>query len=1289
MIGREVLNYTIKSLIGKGGMGSVYLGEHKHIKQQKVAIKVINGNVINDFTRQRLAEEADRLARMNHPNIVHFINYHIDDNGTVYLIMEYADGRNLEDYIKNVSGLIVEDRICGIFEPLLDAFDYAHKHKVIHKDIKPSNIVITNEGVPKILDFGIAALLDEREQSAENGVIMGTPSYMSPEQVKGETLDPRSDIYSLGILLHHMMTGNAPYDTTTLSEHEIYKRVVEQNLPKMKTFYKFISEKVQRVVDKATSKKPEARYQSCAEFKKALHSAIYPAKVSKFVKIAVAAVVALLIAGSVFVWDYTRVKVYFYKDYVEQYGIPQGIGEISSSDSEHTHRMYRFEYKNYKLQRVSHVNSIGTIIPDGETERNDRPLDIRFYYNDDKLIRAKVYDHNGKVLFIKAYNENLHTVIFQYDDEYGTEKTLGSSTVGHVDPFAVNQSRGKISRYKLEYDKNGYVKTIRYAGFQNVDAHDVDGIYGKQYVRDSKGRVIEETYLGHDGEPKATQWGLGKKIHVYDSKDNWVKTIYQTIDGEAAMDTVGGTFVVENKYDKYGNITVQCFKTSEGNYMIADVYGCAGVKYEYDDKGYQKKMSYLGVDGNVDYIPSVGAAAQVYTCDKYGFFNSITYLDINGNPCVTSDGYASVKIVSDSKGNELERWTYDENKQLVITSGGFAGITAEYDSRGYMVKMMHHGADGELCEMNEGYAGIYYEYNANGDVIKYSCVGTDLEPTTGNDNVCTMVLDRDLNGNIVKVSFFDVENYSTLSSEGISVMKFKYDDNGNEVSRQFFDQDDNLTKGNLGYAQIERAYDENGGEASYRFYDENHNLVLVDGLAGRDYKRDNRGNVIEDMPVGLDNKLAKGYLLATKKYDDRDNNTEFAVFDANGKPDKNNNGIHKITYQYNSRNQIVETRYYNTKGELTKYDDDNYSIMRVEYNEKGQIVRVSYFDTNDQPALYYGDYDGGYASYTNEYDVYGRVSRQYYFDAAGNPTDPKVMVPEAVTEYDKWGNRIYVASCDGSGNLIHNSKTGWSYMRCEYDNQGNLLWDAYFNENEKAILCKNGYHKGVHTYILNNLLETSAYFNTNGDAMLCKEGYHKVLNTYTDTKLLESKSYYDVSGNPMLVNGYHKEVYKYNEYNNLIEIACYGKNGKLTNNSWGYAKRVYGYDSNQEWFDDKYYNASGTQIGHYQYVNGSWIEIRAWQNDIVQVSNELPYYFGEDYGNLVWKSAKVVGSSKAQLVFVAPESKYKLSNSEIEYYKSVVTDYVNFINGELPNYVAVEGILKDSKDREIAKISVK
>ena len=109
-------------------------------------------------------------------------------------------------------------RTARAWTTILDAVGYAHKHNILHRDIKPSNIVITKEGTPKILDFGIAKLIKSKGDEANEDFIVGTPSYMSPEQVKGEKLDERSDIYSLGVMLHQMLTGNPPYDLTTMTE---------------------------------------------------------------------------------------------------------------------------------------------------------------------------------------------------------------------------------------------------------------------------------------------------------------------------------------------------------------------------------------------------------------------------------------------------------------------------------------------------------------------------------------------------------------------------------------------------------------------------------------------------------------------------------------------------------------------------------------------------------------------------------------------------------------------------------------------------------------------------------------------------------------------------------------------------------------------------------------------------------------------------------------------------------------------------------------------------------------
>lgn len=1261
MIGKEILNYTIVSLIGKGGMGSVYLAVNKYIKQQKVAIKVINGNMKNDFTRQKLAEEADKLARLNHPNIVHFVNYHIDDAGTIYLIMEYADGYSLEDYIKNVSGLIVEEKICAFFEPLLDAFDYAHKHKIIHKDIKPSNIIVTNEGIPKILDFGISAMLDDSGEDADADVIMGTPSYMSPEQVKGLPLDQRSDIYSLGVLLHQMMTGNPPYDTTTLTEHEIYKHVVDDELPRMKTYYKYVSDKVQTVVDKATAKKAEARYQSCQDFRKALHNAIYPPKIPFAVKAVVGAIVVAIMIGGFFVWDYNRIKVSYYKDYVEQWSIPQGIGEISGSDRSHTHRMYRFEYQHYKLQRVSHVNSLGTIIPDGESERYERPLDVSFYYDsDNRLNRAKVMDHNGMVLYIKSFNEKLNTVIFQFNDEYGTEKTIGNETVGYVNAFATDQNKGKISRYLLEYDGDGFVKTLRYAGFQNVYVGDAQGIYGKQYVRDSKGRVIEELYLAHDGSPKATKWGLGKKLFFYDEDDNWSKSCYLTVDGKPALDAQDGTGICENVYDKYGNAVKQYYKNADGQLMIPVMHGVAGVETEYDENGFICKQSYLGIDGNVEFSSKQGYAVAVMECNEYGFFNNVEYMDASGKPCVTNDGCSKTKIVTDKNGNELERCFYNANGDSVAISDGYAVVKAEYDSLGHMVKAVYYGENGEPCLTQYGNAGWEREYNVMGDCVKNKNLGVNMQPTKANDGVCTTVYERDIRGNITKLLYYDEKGKLALSSEGIAVVEYKYDDNGNETSRKFYDTAGKLTNGYGGFAHYSFTYDDKGYLLSERYYNVKNEPVLVDGIAGKNYKNDGRGNIIELFPIGTDQQLATNKLIMRCKYDDKDNMTECAFFNAKGNPAINSDEIHKYTQKFNNRNQCVEVSYFNIKGELTDYSNCNFCIKRSEYDEKGLEIKVSYFDKNNKPANCKVGPDAWYSSFTSQYDNYGRVIRQFYFDRDGMPTDPKDMVPEGVVKYDKRGNVIYLGACNGKGKLIYNPKNKYSYMEREYDNKDNVLWESYFNENKKPTLGKDGYHKVVYTYTESNKEETESYFGTDGK--------------------------------PMLVNGYHRTRYKYNDNNLCIEYVFLGKNGNPVNSTYGFSKLVWTYNDDHSYRDRKYYDVSGKVLLQQRYVNGDWVNKETapdWRRNVEEVALDLPYDLGDDGGNLVIQSLKIVGSAKVELKIVSPKSKYEMADSAIENFKTFLPAFAENLKQELklPRSVTLRVLFFDSKGRELFVIN--
>ena len=225
--GRRVGPYRIVRLIGQGGMGAVHEGFREDAFQKRVAIKLVKYSFDSDFARRRFQQERQILARLDHPNIARLLDGG-DQDGLPYLAMEFVEGELL---LAAASKLDIPQKL-RLFQQTVSAVSYAHRNLIVHRDLKPANILVSREGEPKLLDFGIARLMEGNDSGGITGPTMTvgammTPDYASPEQVKGEPAGVASDIYSLGAILFELLSGARPHRLESYSTAEVYRAICE------------------------------------------------------------------------------------------------------------------------------------------------------------------------------------------------------------------------------------------------------------------------------------------------------------------------------------------------------------------------------------------------------------------------------------------------------------------------------------------------------------------------------------------------------------------------------------------------------------------------------------------------------------------------------------------------------------------------------------------------------------------------------------------------------------------------------------------------------------------------------------------------------------------------------------------------------------------------------------------------------------------------------------------------------------------------------------------------------
>jgi len=278
MIGKELGNYRVLEMIGKGGMAIVYKGQHKTLSRRVVAIKMLSASLEGDASfSERFFREAEVMDRLRHPNIVTLYDF-IEEKGHYYIVMEYVAGKTLSEIIKEAAGPLSYAEIRAVFQQVLAGIGHAHRLGIVHRDMKPGNIMINEDGEAKITDFGIARLLGDNFEATltTTGVGIGSPNYMSPEQVlasKEHPITGASDIYSLGITLYQMVTGKLPFEGAD-SLFTIMQSHVKKSPPPPREIVPGIPEPLEKVILKSIQKKPEDRWPSCEAFWESMAGAL-------------------------------------------------------------------------------------------------------------------------------------------------------------------------------------------------------------------------------------------------------------------------------------------------------------------------------------------------------------------------------------------------------------------------------------------------------------------------------------------------------------------------------------------------------------------------------------------------------------------------------------------------------------------------------------------------------------------------------------------------------------------------------------------------------------------------------------------------------------------------------------------------------------------------------------------------------------------------------------------------------------------------------------------------------
>ena len=1119
-----VPGYEVLGEVGRGGMGVVYKAKHLALKRVVALKMVLAGDFAGASELARFKAEAEAVARLQHPNIVQI--YDVGEAaGHPFCALEFVDGGSLAQRL--AGNPPTPRQAAELVQALARAMDLAHARGIVHRDLKPANVLLAFSDasqkrsaeqrfceasltgcVPKITDFGLARQLDSDSGQTHAGQVMGTPSYMAPEQASGlaHEAGPPADVWALGAILYECLVGQPPFRGRNVEE--TLEQVRSQEPVHPRRLKPTVPRDLETICLKCLRKEPQKRYASAAELADdlqrflnfepirarrvgALERSLKWARRRPATVLAALVAILLLLGAPVgyLLWrerekehlkaeeerrktedleakerQRTERKVEYRPSVIQRRGVPEGSGRLLTPEQAQRRAVtYRITRRGDQVERVDVLNGHGAptsshpyaaVLQPGGSTAAHRECSFRFLHDSNgNFIREEAYDRNGQKLW------SFHIP--------------AKSSVGwYLDAFDQLQQRSAAGASHLRYawDKDGLAKEIRFLNEAGEGRPDDNGVYGMRLEYDGRGRMTRGTYLGPQGQPAVNREGVASLRLAYDDDGNISATAVFDLQGKPAQASNGAHRATQHFDDDGNPVELALFDGSGAPVLGRDGYH--RVRGRFNRHGDLIETTFFGTRGESLALAN-GVQRWGFRCDDRGNRIEEESFGLAGQRVGDAQGVARRTFAHNDRGDLVDLAVFGTDNRPLLLPQGYHRSRARYDDHGRPIEWAYFGSADEAVRLpvkNEpprndlalnaaqpqppeagGYHKLTQRYDKAGRVTELVYFGVRGEPVTIAKGFHREVRSY---GAALEVSYFDTAGGKAMHRDGYHSWKvISVTSGGNTLSvRTFFAADGSNTDTKYGVGAESRVFNPQTRKLEIRF---NKRSVGSDG-----------GKAAGDDEVHQD-----GYTFAEVHFDGGGRALEEAYFDRHHERVVTRKGYARVTREFDPA--------------TGKFKGEMYWVL---------------------------DLKGGYARVADKRDARGRLLERAWFDPDGKPVADPGGVARVTWRYDGRGFETECAQYDPAGRSV--VRGGFARRTAVPDARGRWLEVAYFGSEGQPMLYRGGYHLRRVRYDKDGRPVEVSFFGLDGRPVAHDVGCHKAATRYDLAKGRVEVSFFGPDGRP-------------------------------------------------------------------------------------------------------------------------------------------------------------------------------